>query len=118
MIELPRAALQAGEIAKAAEFFSFGTNDLTQTVLGMSRDDAGSFLGEYLAKGLIARDPLLASTATASGSLSVWPPQEAAPRVPVSNLVYAANMEAIPRPYGSVTNADWIMFRARLFAFR
>ena len=59
MIELPRAALMAGEIAKSAEFFSFGTNDLTQTALGVSRDDAGSFLSEYLAKGLISRDPFV-----------------------------------------------------------
>ena len=57
MIELPRAALRAGEIAQSAEFFSFGTNDLTQTTLGMSRDDAGNFLGEYVAKGIFARDP-------------------------------------------------------------
>jgi pyruvate,orthophosphate dikinase len=59
MIELPRAALRAGEIAETAEFFSFGTNDLTQTALGVSRDDAGTFLTEYLAKGLITRDPFV-----------------------------------------------------------
>jgi pyruvate,orthophosphate dikinase len=59
MIELPRAALRAAEIAETAEFFSFGTNDLTQTTLGVSRDDAGTFLTEYLSKGLIARDPFV-----------------------------------------------------------
>jgi pyruvate, orthophosphate dikinase len=59
MIELPRAALRAGEIAQSAEFFSFGTNDLTQTTLGVSRDDAGSFLTDYLTRGLIARDPFV-----------------------------------------------------------
>ena len=59
MIELPRAALRAAEIAQTAEFFSFGTNDLTQTTLGVSRDDAGTFLTEYLARGLIARDPFV-----------------------------------------------------------
>jgi pyruvate, orthophosphate dikinase len=59
MIELPRAALRAGEIAKTAEFFSFGTNDLTQTTLGMSRDDAGTFLIDYLSKGVIERDPFV-----------------------------------------------------------
>ncbi|HTT84998.1 MAG TPA: pyruvate, phosphate dikinase [Rhizomicrobium sp.] len=59
MIELPRAALRAGEIAAAAEFFSFGTNDLTQTTLGMSRDDAGTFLAEYLQKKLIVCDPFV-----------------------------------------------------------
>ncbi len=59
MIELPRAALRAAEIAQTAEFFSFGTNDLTQTTLGVSRDDAGTFLTEYLNKGIIARDPFV-----------------------------------------------------------
>ncbi|HEV3248602.1 MAG TPA: pyruvate, phosphate dikinase [Beijerinckiaceae bacterium] len=59
MIELPRAALLAGEIARSAEFFSFGTNDLTQTTLGISRDDAASFLGTYTAKGILAADPFV-----------------------------------------------------------
>jgi pyruvate,orthophosphate dikinase len=57
MIELPRAVLKAGEIAETAEFFSFGTNDLTQTCFGLSRDDAAPFLGHYLRKGLIDGDP-------------------------------------------------------------
>ncbi len=59
MIELPRAALRAAEIAEAAEFFSFGTNDLTQTTLGISRDDAASFLGPYTAKGILPTDPFV-----------------------------------------------------------
>jgi pyruvate,orthophosphate dikinase len=59
MIELPRAALLAGEIAESAEFFSFGTNDLTQTTLGISRDDAASFLGPYTQKGLLPADPFV-----------------------------------------------------------
>ncbi len=59
MIELPRAALKAGEIAKAAEFFSFGTNDLTQTTFGISRDDAASFLGPYTVKGILPADPFV-----------------------------------------------------------
>ncbi|MBU3730282.1 MAG: pyruvate, phosphate dikinase [Beijerinckiaceae bacterium] len=59
MIELPRAALRAAEIAEAAEFFSFGTNDLTQTTLGISRDDAASFLGPYTAKGILPSDPFV-----------------------------------------------------------
>ncbi|WP_349368095.1 pyruvate, phosphate dikinase [Salinarimonas sp.] len=59
MIELPRAALRAAEIAEAAEFFSFGTNDLTQTTLGISRDDAASFLGPYVQKGLLEFDPFV-----------------------------------------------------------
>jgi pyruvate, orthophosphate dikinase len=59
MIELPRAALRAGEIAESAEFFSFGTNDLTQTALGISRDDAASFLGSYTSKGILPADPFV-----------------------------------------------------------
>ncbi len=57
MIELPRAALMAAEIAHDAAFFSFGTNDLTQTTLGLSRDDAGKFLPDYVAKGIFEKDP-------------------------------------------------------------
>jgi pyruvate,orthophosphate dikinase len=59
MIELPRAALMAGEIAATAEFFSYGTNDLTQTTFGISRDDAASFLGAYADKGILAVDPFV-----------------------------------------------------------
>ena len=59
MIELPRAALRAADIAQSAEFFSFGTNDLTQTTLGLSRDDAAAFLGAYTSKGLLANDPFV-----------------------------------------------------------
>jgi pyruvate,orthophosphate dikinase len=69
MIELPRAALRAGEIAETAEFFSFGTNDLTQTTLGVSRDDAATFLTEYLARGLIARDPFVTIDVEGVGEL-------------------------------------------------
>jgi pyruvate,orthophosphate dikinase len=57
MIELPRATLSADEIAEVAEFFSFGTNDLTQTTFGLSRDDAGSFLPAYIEKGILTDDP-------------------------------------------------------------
>jgi pyruvate,orthophosphate dikinase len=59
MIELPRAALKADEIAESAEFFSFGTNDLTQTTFGISRDDAASFLGAYTSKGILEVDPFI-----------------------------------------------------------
>lgn len=59
MIELPRAAITAGTIAKHAEFFSFGTNDLTQTTFGLSRDDAGKFLPDYVSKGLVPTDPFV-----------------------------------------------------------
>ncbi len=69
MIELPRAALMAGEIAEQAEFFSFGTNDLTQTTLGLSRDDAGRFLGAYVEKGIFARDPFVSLDIDGVGQL-------------------------------------------------
>ncbi len=69
MIELPRAALLAGEIAELADFFEFGTNDLTQTTLGMSRDDAGSFLPQYVTKGIYDRDPFQSLDATGVGKL-------------------------------------------------
>ena len=59
MIELPRAALRAGDIAAHAQFFSFGTNDLTQTALGLSRDDAGKFLPRYVEEGLLPADPFV-----------------------------------------------------------
>ncbi len=59
MIELPRAALRAGDIAAHAEFFSFGTNDLTQTTFGLSRDDAGKFLPDYVAQGIMEKDPFV-----------------------------------------------------------
>jgi pyruvate,orthophosphate dikinase len=57
MIEIPRAALVADQIAKSAEFFSFGTNDLTQLTFGYSRDDSGTFLPEYVDKGILPEDP-------------------------------------------------------------
>ncbi|MBD1547980.1 pyruvate, phosphate dikinase [Roseibium aggregatum] len=69
MVELPRAALQAAEIAKSAEFFSFGTNDLTQTTFGISRDDAASFLGTYQTKGLLEQDPFVSLDQTGVGEL-------------------------------------------------
>src|SRR5437588_1106496 len=69
MIELPRACLKAGEIAETAEFFSFGTNDLTQTTFGISRDDAASFLGAYTAKGILAVDPFVSLDSDGVGEL-------------------------------------------------
>jgi pyruvate,orthophosphate dikinase len=59
MIELPRAALIADKIAEIADFFSFGTNDLTQTVFGLSRDDAGKFLPLYVEQGILPKDPFI-----------------------------------------------------------
>jgi pyruvate,orthophosphate dikinase len=69
MIEVPRAALTADEIATEAEFFSFGTNDLTQMAMGFSRDDAGKFLGEYVNKGIYAADPFQQLDQTGVGKL-------------------------------------------------
>ncbi|MCA1300022.1 pyruvate, phosphate dikinase [Stappia indica] len=69
MIELPRAALRAGQIAESAEFFSFGTNDLTQTTFGISRDDAASFLGAYQRLGLVERDPFVSLDQEGVGEL-------------------------------------------------
>ncbi|MPZ40674.1 MAG: pyruvate, phosphate dikinase [Rhizobiales bacterium] len=69
MIELPRASLMAGEIAQSAEFFSFGTNDLTQTAFGISRDDAASFLGLYTARGILEADPFVSIDRQGVGEL-------------------------------------------------
>lgn len=69
MIEVPRGALMADEIAKEAEFFSFGTNDLTQMTFGFSRDDVGKFLPEYLKLGLLERDPFVALDQVGVGQL-------------------------------------------------
>ena len=69
MIELPRACLHAGKIAETAEFFSFGTNDLTQTTFGLSRDDSGSFLTDYQSAGILERDPFIGIDETGVGEL-------------------------------------------------
>jgi len=69
MIELPRAALRAGELAEEAEFFSFGTNDLTQTTLGISRDDAGKFLGAYVEAAILPKDPFTSLDVEGVGEL-------------------------------------------------
>jgi pyruvate,orthophosphate dikinase len=69
MIELPRAAVRADEIAENAEFFSFGTNDLTQTTYGISRDDSGRFLGAYIDKGIFEKDPFVSLDQDGVGEL-------------------------------------------------
>ena len=69
MIELPRAALMAEEIAQDADFFSFGTNDLTQTTLGLSRDDAARFLPAYVGKGIFEKDPFVTIDRSGVGQL-------------------------------------------------
>jgi len=69
MIELPRACLVGDRIARHADFFSFGTNDLTQTTFGFSRDDAGAFLAEYVARGVLPRDPFVVLDREGVGAL-------------------------------------------------
>jgi pyruvate, orthophosphate dikinase len=69
MIELPRAAIMAGRIAETAQFFSFGTNDLTQTTFGISRDDANSFLSTYQARGILSKDPFVSIDIDGVGEL-------------------------------------------------
>jgi pyruvate,orthophosphate dikinase len=69
MIELPRAALRAADIAAHAQFFSFGTNDLTQTTLGISRDDSARFMGPYVEKGIYSKDPFVSIDEDGVGEL-------------------------------------------------
>ena len=69
MIELPRAALTADKIAESADFFSFGTNDLTQTAFGLSRDDAGKFLPQYVEQGILPKDPFVSIDVEGVGAL-------------------------------------------------
>jgi pyruvate,orthophosphate dikinase len=69
MIELPRAALTADRIAEVADFFSFGTNDLTQTVFGLSRDDAGKFLPKYVELGILPKDPFVSLDTEGVGAM-------------------------------------------------
>jgi pyruvate,orthophosphate dikinase len=72
MIEVPRAAVTADEVAREAEFFSFGTNDLTQMTFGFSRDDAGKFLPEYVARGILSGDPFVSLDRAGVGALVAW----------------------------------------------
>ncbi|MGZ6040526.1 MAG: putative PEP-binding protein, partial [Phenylobacterium sp.] len=69
MVELPRAAIRAGDLAENAEFFSFGTNDLTQTTFGISRDDSGRFLNAYIEKGIFEKDPFVSLDQEGVGDL-------------------------------------------------
>ena len=69
MIELPRAAIVADKIAEIADFFSFGTNDLTQTVFGLSRDDAGKFLPHYVEQGILPKDPFVSLDVEGVGAM-------------------------------------------------
>jgi pyruvate,orthophosphate dikinase len=97
MIELPRAALTAGEIAAEAEFFSFGTNDLTQTTLGFSRDDAGKFIRYYMEQGLLEEDPFESLDTTGVGRLVRMAAQEGRARRPRLKLGICGEHGGDPR---------------------
>ncbi len=86
----------AGEIGQSAQFFSFGTNDLTQTTFGLSRDDAGRFLGEYADKGIIQNDPFV-TLDPAVGELMQIAVERGRRRGPSSRSAYAASTAATPR---------------------
>jgi len=94
MIEVPRAAVTANQIAEVAEFFSFGTNDLTQMTLGFSRDDIAKFLPVYLEKGILKNDPFQILDRNGVGSWFGRPCSKVAARVCNSNAVSAASTAA------------------------
>jgi len=98
MIEVPRGALTADEIAQTAEFFSFGTNDLTQTALGMSRDDSGTFLPAYAELEIVKKNPFatIDQTGVASLSRSLW--RRATRPGRASSWASAVNTVATPSP--------------------
>lgn len=104
MIEIPRAALTADKIATEAEYFSFGTNDLTQMTFGYSRDDIASFLPVYLENKILKVDPFQVLTRMVLASLSRWLWRRAAPFVrdsvavsAVSTVVSPARLSSAPR---------------------
>ena len=104
MIEIPRAALTADEIATEAEFFSFGTNDLTQMTFGFSRDDAGKFLGAYYDKKIYENDPFAKLDQKGVGKLVKMAAELGTARpAPTSNWVSAASTAAIPPLWNSAT---------------
>ena len=117
MIELPRASLRAAEIAETAEFFSFGTNDLTQTAFGISRDDAASFLGTYMARGILRAIRSSPSTARAWANWCGSASSAVGRRRRSSRSGSAASTAATPPPSRSATRLRSITSRARRSAF-
>ena len=108
MIEIPRAALTADEIAKQADFFSFGTNDLTQMTFGFSRDDAGKFLDAYYDKKIYENDPFAKLDQIGVGRLvGTWPASWAAPSTPTCTWACAASTAATPPAWSSSTGRAW-----------
>ena len=108
MIEIPRAALTADEIAKEAEFFSFGTNDLTQMTFGFSRDDAGKFLDAYYDKKIYETDPFAKLDQMGVGRLVKMACQAGPPDPPRhASWASAASTAATPPPWSSATRWAW-----------
>ncbi len=97
MIEIPRAALTADEIATEAEFFSFGTNDLTQMTFGFSRDDAGKFLAITMTKKIYEQDPFATVDQKGVGKLVKMASEREESTRPNINLVFVVNMVVIQR---------------------
>ena len=118
MIEIPRAALTADEIAKEAEFFSFGTNDLTQMTFGFSRDDAGKFLGAYYDKKIYENDPFARVDQIGVGKLVEMAAVSAAPPVRSCTSASAASTAAIRPPSSSSTRSASTTSPAARSAFR
>ena len=118
MIELPRACMVADEIAEEAEFFSFGTNDLTQTCLGLSRDDAGKFLPSYVLQGLLPDDPFVSIDQDGVGALMRIAVAKGRQRRKGLKWVFAVSMVAKHVPSSFAIKSVWIMSAARPTALR
>ena len=113
MIEIPRAALTADEIAKEADFFSFGTNDLTQMTFGFSRDDAAKFLGAYYDTKIYENDPFQHLDVNGVGKLVEMACKLGRQTNWGSNSASAASTAAIRRPSRSATRSAWTTCPAR-----
>merc|ERR1712046_495760 len=103
MIETPRAALTAGRIAEGAEFFSYGSNDLTQTTMAISRDDAGAFVPQYVSKGIFPHDPFQVLDTEGVGELIRMASKNGKMQRPDMPLVCAVNMEVTLSRFSSST---------------
>jgi len=114
MIELPRAALRAGQIAETAEFFSFGTNDLTQTTFGLSRDDSASFLPAYQRNGILGARPVRDFGHSRRRRADPDRTERGPRHRRRSSSATAANMAATPPRSASASRSGWITCPARL----
>ena len=103
MIETPRACLIAGQLAQESEFFSFGTNDLTQLTYGFSRDDAGKFIGEYINRDLLSVDPFQTLDVDGVGQLIQTAVEQAKASNPQIKIESAVNLAAIRNQFTSLT---------------